>query len=107
VRERIEYHFRVPSAAVFTLYSYSKVLEYRFRVLTASSLISPGRAHYMLLVTTNACSDPFPLDDDLIMHMHGLAIYPVGHNTSCVTLCVLMMRAIVVHGSIHFFLTYI
>jgi hypothetical protein len=38
VRERIEYRFRVPSAAIFTLYSYSKVLEYRFRVSTAGSL---------------------------------------------------------------------
>jgi hypothetical protein len=38
VRERIEYRFRVPSAAVFTLYSYSKALEYRFRVSTAGSL---------------------------------------------------------------------
>jgi hypothetical protein len=38
VRERIEYRFRVPSAAVFTLYSYSKGLEYRFRVPTAGSL---------------------------------------------------------------------
>jgi hypothetical protein len=28
VRERIEYRFRVSSAAVFTLYSYSKALEY-------------------------------------------------------------------------------
>jgi hypothetical protein len=36
----IEYRFRVPSAAVFTLYSYSKALEYRFRVPTANSLIS-------------------------------------------------------------------
>jgi hypothetical protein len=35
----IEYRFRVPSAAVFTLYSYSKDLEYRFRVPTAGSLI--------------------------------------------------------------------
>jgi hypothetical protein len=35
----IEYRFRVPSAAVFTLYSYSKALEYRFRVSTAGSLI--------------------------------------------------------------------
>jgi hypothetical protein len=34
----IAYHFRVPSAAVFTLYSYSKALEYRFRVPTAGSL---------------------------------------------------------------------
>jgi hypothetical protein len=38
VRERIEYRFRVPSAAVFTLYSYSKALEYRFRVPSAGSL---------------------------------------------------------------------
>jgi hypothetical protein len=38
VRERIEYRFRVPTAAVFTLYSYSKALEYRFRVPTAASL---------------------------------------------------------------------
>jgi hypothetical protein len=38
VRERIEYRFRVPSAAVFTLYSYSKGLEYRFRVSSAGSL---------------------------------------------------------------------
>jgi hypothetical protein len=28
----IEYRFRVSSAAVFTLYSYSKALEYRFIV---------------------------------------------------------------------------
>jgi hypothetical protein len=35
----IEYRFRVPSAAVFTPYSYSKALEYRFRVPTAGSLI--------------------------------------------------------------------
>jgi hypothetical protein len=34
----IEYRFRVPSAAVFTLYSYSKTLEYHFRVSTAASL---------------------------------------------------------------------
>jgi hypothetical protein len=38
VRERIEYRFRVPSAAVFTLYSYSKALEYRFRVPSAGNL---------------------------------------------------------------------
>jgi hypothetical protein len=35
----IEYRFRVPSATVFTLYSYYKALEYRFRVSTAASLI--------------------------------------------------------------------
>jgi hypothetical protein len=40
VREMIEYRFRVPSAAVFTLYSYSKALEYRFRVPIVGSLIS-------------------------------------------------------------------
>jgi hypothetical protein len=34
----IEYRFRVSSAAVFTLYSYSKDLEYRFRIPTAGSL---------------------------------------------------------------------
>jgi hypothetical protein len=34
----IEYHFRVSSATVFTLYSYSKALEYRFKVPTAGSL---------------------------------------------------------------------
>jgi hypothetical protein len=39
VREKIEFRFRVPSAAVFTLYSYSEVLEYRFKVPTADSLI--------------------------------------------------------------------
>jgi hypothetical protein len=38
VREIIEYRFRVPSATVFTLYSYFKALEYRFRVPTAGSL---------------------------------------------------------------------
>jgi hypothetical protein len=27
VRERIEYRFRVPSAVIFTLYSYSKALK--------------------------------------------------------------------------------
>jgi hypothetical protein len=44
VREIIEYRFRVPSAAVFTLYSYSKALEYRFRVPTAGSLRTGGTA---------------------------------------------------------------
>jgi hypothetical protein len=34
----IEYRFRVPSAVVFTLYLYSKALEYHFRVPTADSL---------------------------------------------------------------------
>jgi S-ribosylhomocysteine lyase LuxS involved in autoinducer biosynthesis len=34
----IEYHFRVPNTAVFTLYSYSKALEYRFKVPSAGSL---------------------------------------------------------------------
>jgi hypothetical protein len=34
----IEYRFKVSSAAVFTLYSYSKALEYRFRVPTTGSL---------------------------------------------------------------------
>jgi hypothetical protein len=34
----IEYHFRVPSAAVFTLYSYSKALEYLLEYPTAASL---------------------------------------------------------------------
>jgi hypothetical protein len=36
----IEYRFRVPIAAVFTLYSYSKALEYPLEYPTASSLIS-------------------------------------------------------------------
>jgi hypothetical protein len=35
----IEYRFRVPNAAVFTLYSYSKTLEYRLEYATADSLI--------------------------------------------------------------------
>jgi hypothetical protein len=39
VRERIEYRFRVPSAAVFTLYSYSKSLEYA----TAGSLTTQAQ----------------------------------------------------------------
>jgi hypothetical protein len=34
----IEYRFRVPSAAVFTLYSYSKTLEYHLEYATAGSL---------------------------------------------------------------------
>jgi hypothetical protein len=38
VRESIEYRFRVPSVTVFTLYLYSKAVEYRFRVSTAGSL---------------------------------------------------------------------
>jgi hypothetical protein len=48
VRERIEYRFRVPSAAVFTLYSYSKALEYRFRVPTADSLRQQQGDEHML-----------------------------------------------------------
>jgi hypothetical protein len=42
VREGIKYRFRVSSVAVFTLYSYSKALEYRFRVSTAGSLRAGG-----------------------------------------------------------------
>jgi hypothetical protein len=38
----IEYHFRIPSAAVFTLYSYSKALEYRFRVPITGSYYRPN-----------------------------------------------------------------
>jgi hypothetical protein len=34
----IEYRFRVPSTAVFTLYSYSKTLEYHLEYTTAGSL---------------------------------------------------------------------
>jgi hypothetical protein len=36
----IEYHFRVLSATVFTLYSYSKTLEYRLEYATAGGLTS-------------------------------------------------------------------
>jgi prepilin signal peptidase PulO-like enzyme (type II secretory pathway) len=45
VRERIEYRFRVPSAAIFTLYSYSKVLEYPLEYPTAGSLIIISGLH--------------------------------------------------------------
>jgi hypothetical protein len=51
VRERIEYRFRVPSAAVFTLYSYSKALEYRLRVSTAGSLKGQGEVVSSLLLS--------------------------------------------------------
>jgi hypothetical protein len=34
----IKYRFRVSSAVIFTLYSYSKFLEYPFKVPTADSL---------------------------------------------------------------------
>jgi hypothetical protein len=34
VGERIDYRFRVPDAAVFTLYSYSKALDHRFCAVT-------------------------------------------------------------------------
>jgi hypothetical protein len=51
VRERIEYRFRVLSAAVFTLYSYSKALEYRFRVPTTGSLMHED-AHTALEMTS-------------------------------------------------------
>jgi hypothetical protein len=39
----IEYRFRVPSATVFTLYSYSKALEYPLEYPTADSLKSRRR----------------------------------------------------------------
>jgi hypothetical protein len=38
----IEYRFRVTSATIFTLYSYSKYLEYRFRLLN----LTPGRGGF-------------------------------------------------------------
>jgi hypothetical protein len=41
----IEYRFRVHNAAVFTLYSYSKALEYHFGVPTAGSLSAPPPSH--------------------------------------------------------------
>jgi hypothetical protein len=44
VRERIEYRFRVSSAAVFTLYSYSKTLEYHLEYATADSLSGSTRS---------------------------------------------------------------
>jgi hypothetical protein len=48
----IEYRFRVPSAAVFTLYSYSKSLEYYFRVSTcilSSSSDSAGKPGHVAM----------------------------------------------------------
>jgi hypothetical protein len=50
VRERIQYRFRVPSAADFTLYSYSKALEYHFKVPTARSL-RPSRRRDLVIAT--------------------------------------------------------
>jgi hypothetical protein len=48
VREKIDYRFRVSSAVIFTLYSYSKALEYRFRVRTADSITDKwaGALHF-------------------------------------------------------------
>jgi hypothetical protein len=43
----IEYRFRVPSVVVFTLYSYSKALEYHFRLPTAGSLRLSTPYHYL------------------------------------------------------------
>jgi hypothetical protein len=56
VRKRIEYRFRVPSATVFTLYSYCKDLEYRFRLATAGSLTGFPSALASALATKEMCS---------------------------------------------------
>jgi hypothetical protein len=53
VRERIEYRFRVSSAAVFTIYSYSKTLEYLFRVSTAGSLTPNARVSVQVTPDTS------------------------------------------------------
>jgi hypothetical protein len=46
VRERIEYRFRVPSTTVFTIYLYSKTLEYRLEYASAGSHPWTGRPKY-------------------------------------------------------------
>jgi hypothetical protein len=46
LREKIKYRFRVPSASVFTLYSYSKALEYRFR---ATAVVLSFHVHATVL----------------------------------------------------------
>jgi hypothetical protein len=45
VREKIEYRFRVPSAPIFTLYSYSKALEYPTAGSLMFSLVHIKRHH--------------------------------------------------------------
>jgi hypothetical protein len=54
VREKIEYRFRVLNTIIFTLYSYSKTLEYNFRVSTAGSLNETW--YSVLLVVTSSRS---------------------------------------------------
>jgi hypothetical protein len=47
----IEYRFKVHSAAVFTLYLYSKALEYLFRVPTEGSVIYKMRKRTCVCLT--------------------------------------------------------
>jgi hypothetical protein len=57
----IEYHFRVPSAIVFTLYSYSKVLEYRFIEPNAGSLITLGCVRHAVRSTVPVAQRPLEM----------------------------------------------
>jgi hypothetical protein len=68
VRERIEYYFRVPSAAVFTLYLYSKALEYRFSRKTGIVAVHGGAdARQDLKLLAAVCVDLLSKPADLIM----------------------------------------
>jgi hypothetical protein len=55
VRERIEYHFRVSNAAVFILYSYSKVLEYHLEYTTAASFRVSFRVSTVVSLNKTYC----------------------------------------------------
>jgi hypothetical protein len=54
VRERIEYRFRVPSAAVFTLYSYFKPLEYHFKYHLGRVVLQAARQLEQISATSAA-----------------------------------------------------
>jgi hypothetical protein len=86
----IEYRFRVPSAAVFTLYSYSKALEYRFRVPTAGSLRGPVHSAYnpRLFSLFFQSEQYFSLTtNQLTVFSAGLSAQPASHtHTACVVL---------------------
>jgi hypothetical protein len=61
----IEYHFRVPSATVFTLYLYSKALEYPLRVVLGLPALMDLYIHplYVLVskILSSILNSPAPI----------------------------------------------
>jgi hypothetical protein len=69
----IEYRFRVPSIAIFTLYSYSKPLEYPLEYPTAGSLSADSQ-------TSCQWFHPHSRSNAITLHSQNAEIFLISHH---------------------------